>query len=55
MKYKNLISYGLSDRFEQESALYEGMFLGRIVQLMLFHKTYFIKNRNENLGGNILC
>ena len=32
MKYKNLISYGLSNRFEQESTLYEGMFLGRVVQ-----------------------
>ena len=32
MKYKNLINYGLSDRFEQESTLYEGMFLGRVVQ-----------------------
>lgn len=30
MNYINLKKYGLSDRFEQEAALYEGMFLARV-------------------------
>lgn len=32
MKYINLIKYGLSDRFEQEATLYEGLFLARITE-----------------------
>lgn len=32
MEYKNLIKYGLSDRFVQEATLHEGLFLARIIE-----------------------
>lgn len=32
MEYKNLIKYGLSDRFAQEATLYEGLFLARVTE-----------------------
>ena len=32
MEYKNLIKYGLSDRFAQEATLYGGLFLARVTE-----------------------
>ncbi len=32
MKYNNLIKYGLTDRFAQEAAFYEGFFLARVTE-----------------------
>ena len=32
MKYNQLIKYGLSDRFEQEATLYEGLFPARVME-----------------------
>ncbi|MEL7658426.1 MAG: ribosome small subunit-dependent GTPase, partial [Bacillota bacterium] len=32
MKYNQLIKYGLSDRFEQEATMYEGLFLARVTE-----------------------
>ena len=32
MKYNNLIKYGLTDRFIQESTLYEDLFLARVTE-----------------------
>jgi len=32
MKHNNLIKYGLSERFEQEATLYEGLFLARVTE-----------------------
>jgi ribosome biogenesis GTPase len=32
MEYKNLIKYGLSDRFAQEATLYDGLFLARVTE-----------------------
>lgn len=42
MEYKLLKKYGLSERFEQESTLYEGLFLARVI------------NRNRNLY-KVIC
>lgn len=32
MNYNNLIKYGLTDRFEQEATMYEGLFLARVTE-----------------------
>lgn len=32
MEYKNLLKYGLSDRFVQEATLYDGLFLARVTE-----------------------
>ncbi|MPM31485.1 putative ribosome biogenesis GTPase RsgA [bioreactor metagenome] len=51
MNYSNLIKYGFTDRFEQEAALYEGLFPARVTEQ--HHDIYKIAGENGEMFASV--
>jgi len=51
MNYTNLIKYGFTDRFEQEAALYEGLFPARVTEQ--HHDIYKVVGENGEMLASV--